>query len=68
MKNKSIGAQLGQLGGLKTKERYGKEHFKQMAIEREAKKRKVLALVTVEEIENPVTLKSVQDKLEQLDK
>jgi len=68
MKNKNNAAvELGRLGGQKTRERYGKDYFKGMAIQREAKRREVLASVTVEEIQNPVTLKSVQEKLEQID-
>lgn len=59
--------ELGRLGGLKTKERHPKDYYKKMAQLREEKRRKVLASVTVEEIKNPVTLKSVQEKLEQID-
>ena len=60
----------GRMGGLKTKKR-GKTYYQnlqKLSIMSKQKKRElVLKSVTIEEIGNPVTLKSVQDKLEQID-
>jgi len=66
-----MAVELGRLGGQKTKERYGKDYYKNMAQLREQSKsqrKRVLELMKVEDLENPITLKSIQDKLEQIDR
>ncbi len=57
---------LGRLGGQRIKEKYGNDYFKEMSKKAIARK-KVLSAVSVEELENPITLQSVIEKLEQID-
>ena len=57
----------GKQGGNKTLEKYGKEHYSKIAKEAWSKRKEILSKFTIGELENPVTLKSIQEKLEQVD-
>ena len=63
--------EAGKRGGKSTLLKHGKEHFSKIAKELWAnrnKRLKILSKFTIGELENPITLKTIQDKLEQVDK
>lgn len=60
--------EAGKKGGLKTKKIYGVDHYLRMQkLSMIAKKKKVLGSFTVGEALNPVTSKSIGEKLEQIE-
>jgi len=61
---------LGRLGGNKTHRLHGTDHFKTMAHkawERRRKREEVLQALRIADLDNPVTLQSLREKLEQID-
>ena len=59
--------EAGSAGGKKTLKKHGRKHFSTISKDAWSKRKKILEAFRVYELENPVTMKSVQDKLEQLD-
>ena len=60
--------QYGKKGGSQTLKIHGKEHFSKISKTAWAKRRLILGAFNVGELNNPVTLKTIQDKLEQIDR
>lgn len=57
----------GKKGGIATKNSQPKDYYSMLAKKQWEKRKALLNSITVGEIQNPVTLKSVQEKMEQID-
>ena len=57
----------GKLGGKSTLKKYGKKHYSKIAKEAWNKRKEILSKFTIGELENPVTAKTITEKLEQVD-
>lgn len=59
--------EAGKKGGNKTFKKYGKKHYSKIAKDAWEKRKLILRAFTIGEILNPITHKSIKEKLEQID-
>jgi hypothetical protein len=57
----------GKLGGRTTLKKYGSKHYSKIAKDAWAKRNKILSAFTIGDLSNPITKKSIIEKLEQVD-